>query len=279
MNHFEFIQAALAEDVGAGDFSTLASIAPEAKGKAVLKIKESGVLAGLELAQEIFHFIEPESIFVFYKNDGNHVLSGDSAFEVSAKVHTILTAERLVLNTMQRMSGIATLTNEYVQLLKGYNTKILDTRKTTPLFRAYEKEAVKIGGGENHRMGLYDMVMLKDNHIDFCGGITKTILKTNEYLKANKLDLQIEIETRSLEDVQEVLRVGNVNRIMLDNFSPEMADRAVKMIDKRFETEASGGINKDTIIDYAQAGVDFISVGALIHHAVSLDLSLKAQIE
>jgi nicotinate-nucleotide pyrophosphorylase (carboxylating) len=278
MNHFEFIQAALAEDVGAGDFSTLASIAPEAKGKAVLKIKESGVLAGLELAQEIFHFIEPESIFVFYKNDGNHVLSGDSAFEVSAKIHTILTAERLVLNTMQRMSGVATLTNEYVQLLKGYNTKILDTRKTTPLFRAYEKEAVKIGGGENHRMGLYDMVMLKDNHIDFCGGITKTILKTNEYLKANKLDLQIEIETRSLEDVQEVLRVGNVNRIMLDNFSPEMSDRAVKMIDKRFETEASGGINKDTIIDYAQAGVDFISVGALIHHAVSLDLSLKAQI-
>jgi nicotinate-nucleotide pyrophosphorylase (carboxylating) len=278
MNHFEFIQAALAEDVGAGDFSTLASIAPEAKGKAVLKIKESGVLAGLELAQEIFHFIEPESIFVFYKNDGNHVLSGDSAFEVSAKIHTILTAERLVLNTMQRMSGVATLTNEYVQLLKGYNTKILDTRKTTPLFRAYEKEAVKIGGGENHRMGLYDMVMLKDNHIDFCGGITKTILKTNEYLKANKLNLQIEIETRSLEDVQEVLRVGNVNRIMLDNFSPEMSDRAVKMIDKRFETEASGGINKDTIIDYAQAGVDFISVGALIHHAVSLDLSLKAQI-
>jgi nicotinate-nucleotide pyrophosphorylase (carboxylating) len=178
---------------------------------------------------------------------------------------------------MQRMSGIATLTHEYVQLLQGYTTKILDTRKTTPLFRAYEKEAVRIGGGENHRMGLYDMVMLKDNHIDFCGGISKAIHKTNDYLRQQKLDLKIEVETRSLADVQEVLSVGNVHRIMLDNFTPSAAAEAVKQIAGRFETEASGGINKETIVAYAQAGVDFISVGAIIHHAVSLDLSLKAQ--
>lgn len=279
MDHFEFIQAALSEDLGAGDYSTLASISPEARGKAILKIKEEGVLAGMNIAEEIFRFIEPEMQFVAYKKDGNYVVFGEIAFEISAKIHTILTAERLVLNTMQRMSGIASLTNEYVQLLKGFNTKILDTRKTTPLFRSFEKEAVKIGGGENHRMGLYDMIMLKDNHIDFCGGINKAILKTNEYLSAQNLDLQIEVETRSLADVAEVLAVGKVHRIMLDNFSPSMAAEAVKMINKRFETEASGGINKVTIKDYAQAGVDFISVGALIHHAVSMDLSLKAQIQ
>ena len=278
VDHIEFIKAALLEDVGAGDYSTLASISPEANGKAILKIKEDGILAGMELARQIFLFLEPEADFVAFEKDGNKVVFGQIAFEVNAKIHTILKAERLALNCMQRMSGIATLTNEYVQLLKGYNTKILDTRKTTPLFRSFEKEAVKIGGGENHRMGLYDMVMLKDNHIDFCGGITKAILKTNEYLKANHLDLKIEVETRSLADVEEVLSVGQVHRIMLDNFSPQTAKEAVELIKGRFETEASGGINKSNILDYASAGVDFISVGAIIHHAVSMDLSLKAQL-
>lgn len=278
VDHIEFIKAALLEDVGAGDYSTLASISAEANGKAILKIKEEGILAGMELARQIFLFLEPEADFVAFEKDGNKVVFGQIAFEVNAKIHTILKAERLALNCMQRMSGIATLTNEYVQLLKGYNTKILDTRKTTPLFRSFEKEAVKIGGGENHRMGLYDMVMLKDNHIDFCGGITKAILKTNEYLKANLLDLKIEVETRSLADVEEVLSVGQVHRIMLDNFSPQTAKEAVELIKGRFETEASGGINKSNILDYASAGVDFISVGAIIHHAVSMDLSLKAQL-
>jgi nicotinate-nucleotide pyrophosphorylase (carboxylating) len=279
MNHIEFIKAALLEDVGAGDYSTLASIAPQAEGKAILKIKENGILAGINLAKEIFLFLEPEAVFTAYKNDGDTVSFGEVAFEVKARIHTILKAERLALNCMQRMSGIATLTNEYVKLLSGYKTKVLDTRKTTPLFRAYEKEAVKIGGGENHRMGLYDMVMLKDNHIDFCGGISAAIIKTNEYLKANNLDLKIEVETRNLEDVEEVLSVGNVHRIMLDNFNPEDAAIAVATINNRYETEASGGINKSNILSYANAGVDFISVGAIIHHAVSMDLSLKAQLK
>lgn len=278
VTHHQFIQAALQEDVGAGDFSTLASIEPSAKGKAVLKIKENGILAGVTLAQEIFHFLEPEASFELYHQDGDIVAAGAVAFEVSAKIHTILKAERLALNCMQRMSGIATLTNEYVQLLKGYPTKILDTRKTTPLFRAFEKEAVLIGGGENHRMGLYDMVMLKDNHIDFCGGISAAILKTNDYLTAHQLDLHIEVETRNLADVAEVIQVGRVHRIMLDNFEPSDAAKAVAMINGRFQTEASGGINKANIVAYAEAGVDFISVGAIIHHAVSMDLSLKAQL-
>lgn len=278
MNQHEFIQAALKEDVGPGDYSTLASIDEAAKGKAILKIKEDGILAGVNLAKEIFSFLESESIFTAYKNDGDRVSAGEIAFEVSAKIHTILKAERLALNCMQRMSGIATLTNEYVQLLSGYKTKVLDTRKTTPLFRAYEKQAVLIGGGQNHRMALYDMVMLKDNHIDFCGGITAAINKTNHYLRTNHLDLKIEVETRTLADVEEVLAVGNIHRIMLDNFTPEDAAKAVAMIDDRYETEASGGINKETIIAYAKAGVDFISVGAIIHHAVSMDLSLKAQL-
>ena len=278
MNHTAFITAALTEDIGSGDHSTLSSIDPSAQGKAILKIKEAGIIAGIDLAQAIFHHLQPDAQIVLHKKDGDAMAVGETAFEVQAKIHTILQAERLVLNSMQRMSGIATLTNEYVQLIKGYNAKILDTRKTTPLFRAYEKEAVRIGGGENHRMGLYDMVMLKDNHIDFCGGISKAIHKTNDYLRQQNLDLKIEVETRNLLDVQEVLAVGNVHRIMLDNFSPENAAEAVKLIAGRFETEASGGINKDTIVAYAQAGVDFVSVGAIIHHAVSLDLSLKAQI-
>ncbi|PZF72864.1 carboxylating nicotinate-nucleotide diphosphorylase [Taibaiella soli] len=273
-----FIAAALQEDVGNGDYSTLASIAEEARGKAVLKIKEDGVLAGVTLAQEIFHFLEPEAEFTIYKNDGDHVKNGDVAFEVSARIHTILKAERLSLNCMQRMSGIATLTNVYVEKIKDYNTKVLDTRKTTPLFRAYEKEAVQIGGGTNHRMGLYDMVMLKDNHIDFCGGIEKAIAKTNEYLLSHSLPLEIVIEARSIDDVKRIIAVGGVHRILLDNFTPAEIEEAVKLIGGKFQTEASGGISLENVADYAKAGVDFVSVGAIIHHAVSMDLSLKAQL-
>jgi len=274
----EFIAAALKEDIGSGDHSTLSSIAPDAMGKAVLKVKEDGILAGVQLAQDIFHYLEPEATFTIYKNDGDIVKYGDIAFEVAAKVHTILQAERLSLNCMQRMSGIATLTNQYVQKLKGYKTRILDTRKTTPLFRAFEKLAVKIGGGENHRMGLYDMVMLKDNHIDFCGGIEKAIEKTRQYLKDNNLDLKIEVETRTIDDVKRVLATGGIDRIMLDNYTPELMVEAVKLIDGKYETEASGGITIENIEAYAKTGVDFISVGAIIHHAVSMDLSLKAQL-
>ena len=278
MDTKEFIKLALEEDVASGDYSTLASIPADAKGRATLKIKEHGIIAGLEVAQEIFKFLEPEAQFTLHKKDGDAIVFGDIAFEVSAKVHTILKAERLALNCMQRMSGIATLTHTYVEKIKGTNTKILDTRKTTPLFRYFEKEAVRIGGGHNHRMGLYDMVMLKDNHIDYCGGIEAAILKTNDYLKANNLDLKIEVETRSLADVEKVISVGHVRRIMLDNYKPEDTATAVKMIGGHYETEASGGINFDNIGAYAQTGVDFISVGALTHHAVSLDLSLKAVI-
>jgi nicotinate-nucleotide pyrophosphorylase (carboxylating) len=274
----EFIEAALQEDVREGDYSTLAAIAADARGKAVLKIKEPGVIAGLDLAKEVFHFLEPAAAFTFYKKDGDEVAIGEIAFEVSAHVHTILKAERLVLNCMQRMSGIASLTRRYVDLIKGYPAKILDTRKTTPLFRAYEKEAVRIGGGYNHRMGLYDMIMLKDNHIDFCGGIEKAIEQTNDYLVKNSLSLKIEVETRSMDDVKRVLAVGGVSRIMLDNYTPEMLEEAVALIAGRYETEASGGITLDNIVAYARTGVDFISTGAIIHHAVSMDLSLKAQI-
>lgn len=278
MNIPEFIEAALKEDVGPGDYSTLASIPAEAVGKAVLKVKENGVLAGVALAEEIFYHLDPKAEFTLYKEDGEKVGVGDIAFEVTAKVHTILKAERLVLNCMQRMSGIATLTRTYVNKIKQYPAKILDTRKTTPLFRQFEKEAVHIGGGVNYRMGLYDMIMLKDNHIDFCGGIEQAITKTNEYLKANNLDLKITIETRCLGDVETVLATGNVNRIMLDNYTPAELEEAVKLIDGKFETEASGGITLDNIVDYAKTGVDYISLGAITNRVVSLDLSLKAQI-
>ena len=274
----EFISAALLEDIGTGDVSTLASIPADIAGKAVLKIKEDGILAGVQLAQDIFRYLQPDAQFVINKQDGDKVISGETAFEVSAKVHTILQAERLTLNCMQRMSGIATLTNLFVQKISGYHSKILDTRKTTPLFRVHEKEAVRIGGGHNHRMGLYDMVMLKDNHIDFCGGITNAIKHTIAYLHKNNLNLKIEVETRNLKDVEEILSVGGIHRIMLDNYVPSDIEKAVKMIAGKFETEASGGININNVEDYACTGVDFISVGAIIHHAVSMDLSLKAQL-
>ena len=278
LNTTEFIEAALQEDVANGDFSTLASIPTGTMGKAVLKIKEDGIIAGIDLAEEIFYFLEPGAQFTLFKKDGDKVSNGEIAFEVAASVHTILKAERLALNCMQRMSGIATLTHKYVDAIKGYPAKILDTRKTTPLFRAYEKEAVRIGGGVNHRMGLYDMIMLKDNHIDFCGGIEKAIEKTNDYLKQNGLNLKIEVETRNIDDVRRVLAVGNVDRIMLDNYTPDELEEAMKLIGGKYETEASGGITLDNIVAYARTGVDFISVGAIIHHAVSMDLSLKAQI-
>ena len=279
MTDSQFIAAALAEDIGPGDYSTLSSINPEAEGRAVLKIKEAGVLAGMALAQKIVHHLEPGAKFTFQKQDGDAVQYGDVAFELEAKVHTILQAERLLLNCAQRMSGIATLTRQFVDKIAGTGATILDTRKTTPLFRAFEKEAVRLGGGKNHRMGLYDMVMLKDNHIDFCGGIAKALHKTKDYLKAHNLNLPIEIETRSLEDVQEVLAAGGATRIMLDNYAPAQVAEAVKLIAGTAETEASGGIHMGNVADYAATGVDFISVGAIIHHAVSLDLSLKAVLQ
>jgi nicotinate-nucleotide pyrophosphorylase (carboxylating) len=272
----EFVKLALDEDIKDGDHSTLASIPPSEMGKAVLKIKENGIIAGLAIAEEIIKTIEPSSVITFFKKDGDSVIYGEKAFELEASVHTILKAERLVLNIMQRMSGIASLTNVYVEKIKSYPTKILDTRKTTPLFRWFEKKAVVLGGGHNHRFGLYDMIMLKDNHIDYCGGIEKAIDKTNAYLAEKNLSLKIEIEARSIEDVKRIVNHGGVHRIMFDNFSPDQIIDSLKITDGKFETEASGGINLETIESYAATGVDFISVGAIIHHAVSMDLSLKA---
>jgi len=274
LNHF--ISLALAEDLGPGDYSTLACIPPSVQGKAVLKIKEAGVLAGMEVAAGIFHYLEKNARFTAFKKDGDNISPGEIAFEVSAGVHTILKAERLVLNCMQRMSGIATLTRKFTNRLKGYSTQLLDTRKTTPNFRLLEKEAVRTGGGMNHRMGLYDMIMLKDNHIDYCGGIEKAILQANAYIATHHLDLKIEVETRSLEEVKAVIAAGHVHRVMLDNFTPDQLREALILINKRFETEASGGITIDNLEEYAKTGVDYVSVGAVIHHAVSLDLSLKA---
>jgi len=270
------IENALQEDIGDGDHSTLSSIASDAKGKAILKIKQDGIMAGMKVAESIFQFKEPTARFVAFKKDGDTMHAGENAFEVIASVHTILQCERLVLNCMQRMSGIATLTHQYSNRLKGYATRLLDTRKTTPGFRLLEKEAVRIGGGYNHRIGLYDMIMLKDNHIDYSGGLEKAIERAYMYVQQVKPGLKIEVETRSLDEVKRVVAFGKVNRIMLDNFTPEQLSQALKIIDHKFETEASGGITLDNIVAYAQTGVDYISVGALIHHAVSLDLSLKA---
>ena len=273
------IKNALAEDIGDGDHSTLSTIGYNTKGRAVLKIKQGGILAGMDVARSIFNYMEPEAIFTPQKKDGEAMSFGDQAFEVSAKVHTILQCERLVLNCMQRMSGIATLTNTYVSKLKGYNTRLLDTRKTTPNFRVLEKEAVRLGGAVNHRIGLYDMIMLKDNHIDYCGGIKEAIEKAWQYVQANKPGLKIEVETRSLSDVEKVMETGKVSRIMLDNFSPERITEALNIIKGKYETEASGGINLENLESYAATGVDFISSGAIIHQAKSLDLSLKAVVE
>lgn len=276
----QLIRAALQEDIGEGDHSTLSSIPAHQQGKAVLRIKQAGILAGMEVAATIFQLVEPDAVFTAFKKDGDAMEVGEVAFEVKAKVHTILQCERLVLNCMQRMSGIATLTNSYTDLLKAYRTKLLDTRKTTPNFRLLEKEAVRIGGGVNHRFGLYDMIMLKDNHIDYAGSIPQAIAAASDYVQRVQPSLKIEVETRSLEDVALVLEhgAGKVFRIMLDNFTPEQVKLAVDLIDSRMETEASGGINKENIQAYAAAGVDYVSVGGLIHQAQSLDLSLKAVI-
>jgi nicotinate-nucleotide pyrophosphorylase (carboxylating) len=272
------VDSALAEDIGDGDHSTLSSIPATQMGKALLHVKEAGVLAGVNIAAKIFHQIEPNCQFTALMQDGQNMQPGDIAFEIQASVHTILKGERLVLNCMQRMSGIATLTHTYSQLLKGYHTRLLDTRKTTPNFRLLEKEAVKIGGGINHRFGLYDMIMLKDNHIDYCGGIIKAINLAYDYAKAQPVNLPIEVETRSIEDVALICNqaLDKVNRIMLDNFTPIQITEALALINGRVETEASGGINQSNIQAYAQTGVDFVSVGGLIHQARSLDLSLKA---
>ncbi len=272
------IKNALAEDVGDGDHSTLSTIDPEQAGEAVLKIKQEGILAGMEVAKSIFQFVEPAVVMHAMMHDGDEMKPGDIAFKINARVHTILTCERLVLNSMQRMSGIATLAKKYTDKLIGYHTKLLDTRKTTPNFRLLEKQAVQIGGALNHRMGLYDMIMLKDNHIDYSGGITMAVNSAYKYVQEKKPGIKIEVETRSLADVKEALETGKVNRIMLDNFTPEKIIEALKIINGKVETEASGGINFDNLEAYAATGVDFISSGAIIHQAVSLDLSLKATV-
>lgn len=273
---FQLINNALKEDVGDGDHSTLACIDPAARGKAELKVKEAGIIAGVDVAYKIFRFVEPGILFNRFIDDGSVVKFGDIAFEVSGHVHTILKCERLVLNIMQRMSGIATKTSKYVDKISNYQTKLLDTRKTTPNFRLLEKEAVRIGGGTNHRFGLYDMIMLKDNHIDYCGGIEKAIYKAYDYKERLNPALKIEVEARSLKDVEIVLKTGKADRIMLDNFSPDGVKQALALIQGKLETEASGGVTFDNIEAYAATGVDFISSGAIIHQAVSLDLSLKA---
>ena len=275
----KLVSDALKEDVGDGDHSTLSCIPSTQYGRGVLKIKEAGILAGVAVAKQIFEIIEPGTNFILHKQDGETMQPGETAFEVEASVHTLLKAERLVLNTMQRMSGIATLTRSFVDKIEGYHSRLLDTRKTTPNFRLLEKEAVKIGGAINHRFGLYDMIMLKDNHIDYCGGIVKAIEKAYAYVQTVKPGLKIEVETRSLEDVQMAIDSGKVDRIMLDNFSPAQIVKALELLNGRCETEASGGINFDSILEYAATGVDYISVGGLIHQARSLDLSLKAVLD
>jgi nicotinate-nucleotide pyrophosphorylase (carboxylating) len=272
----ELVTSAMSEDIGDGDHSSLSCIPADARGKAVLKIKEDGVIAGVSVAEKIFSWYDSSAVFRAKKKDGEQMHNSEIAFEVEAGVQTILKVERLVLNIMQRMSGIATLTKKYVDALAGSSTKVLDTRKTTPNFRLLEKEAVRIGGGYNHRMGLYDMIMLKDNHIDYAGSLEKAIEKAWLYVQNVKPGLKIEVETRSLDEVRRVVATGKVNRVMFDNFSTAQIREAMGIINGKLETEASGGINFDNIREYADTGVDYVSVGALIHQARSLDMSLKA---
>jgi len=271
-----FIDNALKEDVGEGDHTSLSCIPDSAHGKAKLLVKERGIIAGIHVARSVFHKADGQLGIQIYIQDGSRIKPGDIVFDVTGNIHAILKTERLVLNILQRMSGIATKTAQYVKCLHGLKTKILDTRKTTPGVRFLEKEAVRIGGGYNHRMGLYDMIMIKDNHVDFAGGIRKAIEKTHAYLKRKNLDLKVEIEARNFREIEQILASGCVDRIMLDNFSIADTIIAVKMINGRFETESSGGITLDNIRAYAECGVDYISVGALTHHINSLDLSLKA---
>lgn len=272
----EHIQQALKEDIQSGDYSSLACIDASFQRKVKLMAKQSGILCGVDVFCMVFQELEPEVKIEKLMQDGDKLEYGDIILRISGSARNILSAERTALNYIQLLSGIATTTNEYVSILDGMHTKLLDTRKTTPGLRMLEKYAVKVGGAVNHRFGLFDMVMLKDNHIDFAGGITQAINRTNQYLKDNNLNLKIEIEVRNFEELDEVLKVGNVDRIMLDNFTPEDLKRAVEIINGRYETEGSGGINKATLKTYAESGVDFISVGALTHHISALDISLLA---
>lgn len=270
------IDLAFAEDIGDGDHTTLSCIPADAMGKSKLLIKGDGILAGVEIAKEIFHRFDPELKVTVLIGDGSEVKPGDIAMLVEGRIQSLLQTERLMLNVMQRMSGIATMTHRYVDRLKGTKTRVLDTRKTTPGMRMLEKEAVKIGGGVNHRIGLFDMILLKDNHVDFAGGIANAINRAKEYCKAKGKDLKIEIEVRNLDELKQVLDNGGIDRIMFDNFTPEQTRKAVEMVGGRYETESSGGITFDTIRDYAECGVDFISVGALTHSVKCLDMSFKA---
>ncbi len=270
------LELAFAEDIGDGDHTTLCSIPASEVGSSKLLIKEEGILAGVDVAKDVFHKFDPELKVEVFIEDGAHVKPGDVAFVVTGKVQSLLQTERLVLNLMQRMSGIATITNKYVKLLEGTKTKVLDTRKTTPGLRMLEKQAVKIGGGENHRIGLFDMILLKDNHVDFAGGIKNAITRAKQYLKEKNKDLKIEIEVRNFDELNEALNVGGVDRIMLDNFTVEDTRKAVEIVNGRVELESSGGITFETIRDYAVTGVDYVSVGALTHSVKSLDMSLKA---
>lgn len=272
----DLIKLAFAEDIGDGDHTTLCCIPADEMGKSKLLIKEAGVLAGVDMARRIFSAFDPELKMTVYIEDGAEVKPGDIAFVVEGKVQSLLQTERLMLNVMQRMSGIATVTRKYVKQLEGLHTRVLDTRKTTPGLRMLEKAAVKIGGGVNHRIGLFDMILLKDNHIDFAGGIENAITRAREYLKEKGKNLKIEIEVRNMDELEEVMQVGGVDRIMLDNFTPELTRKAVERIGGKYETESSGGITFDTLREYAECGVDFISVGALTHSVKGLDMSFKA---
>ncbi len=273
----ELLDLAFAEDIGDGDHTTLWCIPADEMGKQHLLVKEEGILAGVEIAKKVFHKFDPELKMTVFINDGAHVKPGDVAFVVEGRVRSLLQTERLMLNIMQRMSGIATMTAKYMERLKGLKTKVLDTRKTTPGMRMLEKEAVKIGGGMNHRIGLFDMILLKDNHVDFAGGIANAINKANEYIKANHKDgMKIEIEVRNFDELDEALATGHVDRIMLDNFTPENTKKAVDIVAGRCELESSGGITFDTLRDYGECGVDYISVGALTHSVKGLDMSFKA---
>ncbi len=272
----ELITLAFNEDIGDGDHTTLCCIPATEMGKQKLLIKEAGVLAGVDMARRVINYFDPELKITTYIEDGAEVQPGDVAFVVEGRVQSLLQVERTMLNIMQRMSGIATTTRKYVRLLEGTGTRVLDTRKTTPGLRMIEKEAVKIGGGVNHRIGLFDMILLKDNHVDFAGGIENAIVRAKEYLQAKGKELKIEIEVRNMDELREVLRVGGVDRIMLDNFTPALTREAVELIDHRFETESSGGITFDTIRSYAECGVDYVSVGALTHSVKGLDMSFKA---
>lgn len=272
----KLLELAFAEDIGDGDHTTLCCIPEDAMGKSKLLVKEEGILAGVDMARKVFNKFDPTMTMQVFINDGAHVKPGDVAFVTSGRVRSLLQTERIMLNIMQRMSGIATMTHRYVERLEGTHTHVLDTRKTTPGMRILEKQAVKIGGGMNHRIGLFDMILLKDNHIDFAGGIHNAISRCHEYLKQKSLDLKIEIEVRNFDELNQVLECGGVGRIMLDNFTVPDTKKAVELIGGRFETESSGGITIDTIRDYALQGVDFVSVGALTHSVKGLDMSFKA---